>query len=123
MNERTKSNGTVETRYFDVLGRIARKTRDPDQGDTETQDYDYDVDGNRTEDERGTEAFDPRGQLVEWTRGDKYDAAAVGGNSKVYTTVEYVRNDNGDVILKQQDRRLRARGRGRADDHRVHLSR
>jgi RHS repeat-associated protein len=99
MNARTKENGTVEKRYFDVLARISQKTRDPDQGDSDTQDYEYDADGNRTKDERGAERFDPRGQLVMWTRGSKYDQAGAG-KDKVGTTVTYARNDNGDVLNK-----------------------
>jgi RHS repeat-associated protein len=100
MHARTKDNDTVETRYFDVHGRISRKTRNPDEGDTETQDYDYDADGNRTKDERGTERFDPRGQLAQWKRGSKYDEDNAG-KDKVGTTVEYTRNDNGDVLTKK----------------------
>jgi RHS repeat-associated protein len=92
MREREKSNHTVETRYFNPRGEISRKIRDPQQGDTRTQDYDYDAEGNRTEDERGTHVFDPRRQLYRWTRGARYDEGGKEG-----TTVTYERNDAGDV--------------------------
>ncbi|HEX8122223.1 MAG TPA: RHS repeat-associated core domain-containing protein [Solirubrobacteraceae bacterium] len=104
MRRRTKPNGTVETRYFDVQGQITRKTSDRRPDDPETQDYDYDVDGNRTKDERGALAFNPRGQLVEWTRGSEYESEhppGESGDTKAGTTVTYKRNESGDVLEKR----------------------
>ena len=90
MRARTKSNGTVERRYLNPRGEIERKDRDPEQGDTRVQNYEYDVEGNRTQDERGTHVFNPRKQLFRWTRGARQEG-------KVDTRVTYTRNGGGDV--------------------------
>jgi RHS repeat-associated protein len=99
MRERTKSNGTTETRYFSPRAEITEKVRDPDEGDAKTQEYLYDENGNRTQDERGTHRFNPRSQLVHWTRGAKY-AEAGDGPSKAGTTVTYARTDAGEIAKK-----------------------
>ncbi|HEX8051734.1 MAG TPA: LamG-like jellyroll fold domain-containing protein [Thermoleophilaceae bacterium] len=96
MKTRTKSNGTVESYFYNARGEMAQKRRNPDEGDTETQDYDYDRDGNRTQDERGTHVFNPRGQLVKWTRGPKYSHSEQA-KDKDGTVVTYERNAGGDV--------------------------
>lgn len=99
MRTRTKPNGTVESYFYNARGEMARKLRDPAQGATQTQDYDYDRDGNRVEDERGDHVFNPRGQLVRWTRGPKFNSAD-GSKDKDGTVVTYERNGSGDIKKK-----------------------
>ncbi|MDX6587266.1 MAG: hypothetical protein QOI31_1739 [Solirubrobacterales bacterium] len=89
--ERTKSNGTAETYFYDADGQAAAKVRNPDGAgaNTDVQDYEYDSNGNRLEDERGTYAYDSRDHLTSWTRPENYDRTG---------TVEYVTDGSGAII-------------------------
>jgi RHS repeat-associated protein len=99
MKTRTKSNGTTESYYYNAEGDVRQKVRDPDGGAEQTQDYEYDHNGNKTEDERGTHLFNPRGQLVRWERGPKY-ASDDEDEDKDASIVTYERNGAGDVTKK-----------------------
>ena len=104
MRERTKPNGTVDRWSWNALSEKTKHERDPESGDTDTDEYSYDDNGNRTKDERGEHRFNARDQLVWWkrpTEGGREDrqgwttSYTLGGNGETTDKVE--RKANGDL--------------------------
>jgi hypothetical protein len=74
------SASVTDSRFYERDGRLSRRVRDPESGDPATTDYEYDDNGNRTQDERGTHAFNARDQLVRWNRRDGNSHVTYGVN-------------------------------------------
>jgi len=110
----TKSNGTVEHRYFDDQGlpvlRTERRTgeSEPTSADEDRwHAYTYDRNANRTKDERGTYEYNARDQLTRWTHPGKntakdphrdvtYEPLGDGQQKRTRTDVSYT--DSGVAV-------------------------
>jgi RHS repeat-associated protein len=79
----TDPNGVRHDSFYDASGQITDKRR---SSGALPQTYSYDANGNRTRDEKGSESYNSRDQLVTWTR--------TGGAG----TVAYVVNGAGAVV-------------------------
>ena len=99
-------NKQVETRYYNSDGRRAGYSRtlpgshgannciDTTPGCQQT--YNYDTNGNRSTDERGSETYNARDQLVSWTP-NSYVNYPGGG------TVNYTLNGAGTILSKRDN--------------------
>lgn len=82
----TDPNGVQHNDYYDATGQIVGKQRVKNGATTDVQAYTYDANSNRTADEKGTEHYNSRNQLVQWLR------TAPGSG-----TVDYVLTGSGAV--------------------------
>lgn len=85
-----------ERLYFDNDGRAARMVREKGGEELKDRSYSYDPNGNRTSDERGSHLFNPRHQLVCWTRGAQNATQGRPAGS----TVDYTLNGAGATLKK-----------------------
>jgi RHS repeat-associated protein len=91
VRERRRPSGALERWRYTSRGERSRRERVRKSGSVaETQDYGYDANGNRSQDERGTHAFNARDQLVEWKKNST-------------TTVTYTLNGDGAITQKEGD--------------------
>lgn len=96
MHDRTKSDGTIDRWSWDGIGQLHQHDRikTGDSSDPSPTIYSYDLNGDRTSDERGTEAYNARGQLVRWTHGS---GDGVRADQHGWST-DYTLNGNGSII-------------------------
>jgi RHS repeat-associated protein len=98
-SRRIKADKVQETWFYANDGRLLRDRSHNDAAPTDKfakdQEYRYDENGNRTKDERGEHQFNARGQLVEWKRGEQYEAPG--------SKVTYDVNGSGAITEKHDE--------------------